>query len=452
MENTRRDFIKKVAAGTAGVTLGGIAFSPKSYARIIGANDRVNVGIVGFSNRARGALIPAFIRNYEQMNFDIVGVSDIWNRRREEGSKFLEEKLGHKVSVYQNNDQLYEDKDIDAVIISTADFQHALHAVEAAENGKDAYIEKPFAETMEDNRKALKAIKDSGIIVQIGSQRRSGRNYHAAADYLKTGKFGDIKMVEMTWNVNQPGRWRLPELVASIKETDTDWKRYLMNRPYEPWDPRKYLEYRLFWPYSSGIPGQWMSHQIDTVHWFTGYPHPRSVAANGGIYMWNDGRKNFDTMSAVFDYGPKDNKNKGFQVIYSSRFTNSAGGIKEIYYSNGGELNLSTNKVTPNGGLTERYASAMNMKPNLLEEFDLAESDVKVVTSANTGADDMVTLHMLNWMECVRSRKTPNGPVQAGYRHSIANIMVTAALRTKQFVEFDENNQEVLAGGKPFKY
>ena len=452
MENTRRNFIKKVAAGTAGVTLGGIAFSPKSYARIIGANDRVNVGIVGFSNRARGALIPAFIRNQEQMNFDIVGVSDIWNRRREEGSKFLEEKLGHKVSVYQNNDQLYEDKDIDAVIISTADFQHALHAVEAAENGKDAYIEKPFAETMEDNRKALKAINDSGIIVQIGSQRRSGSNYHAAADYLRKGEFGDIKIVEMTWNVNQPGRWRLPELVASIKETDTDWKRYLMNRPYEPWDPRKYLEYRLFWPYSSGIPGQWMSHQIDTVHWFSGYSHPRSVAANGGIYMWNDGRKNFDTMTAVFDYGPNDDKNKGFQVIYSSRFTNSARGIKEIYYSNGGELNLSTNKVTPNGGLTERFASAMDMKPNLLEEFDLVESDVKVVTSANTGADDMTTLHMLNWMECVRSRKTPNGPVLAGYQHSIANIMVTAALRTKQFVEFDEKNQEVLAGGKPFKY
>lgn len=452
MENTRRNFIKKVAAGTAGVTLGGIAFSPKSYAKIIGANDRVNVGIVGFSNRARGALIPAFIRNQEQMNFDIVGVSDIWNRRREEGSKFLEEKLGHKVSVYQNNDQLYEDKDIDAVIISTADFQHALHAVEAAENGKDAYIEKPFAETMEDNRKALKAINDSGIIVQIGSQRRSGSNYHAAADYLRKGEFGDIKIVEMTWNVNQPGRWRLPELVASIKETDTDWKRYLMNRPYEPWDPRKYLEYRLFWPYSSGIPGQWMSHQIDTVHWFSGYSHPRSVAANGGIYMWNDGRKNFDTMTAVFDYGPNDDKNKGFQVIYSSRFTNSARGTKEIYYSNGGELNLSTNKVTPNGGLTERFASAMDMKPNLLEEFDLVESDVKVVTSANTGADDMTTLHMLNWMECVRSRKTPNGPVQAGYQHSIANIMVTAALRTKQFVEFDEKNQEVLAGGKPFKY
>lgn len=452
MENTRRDFIKKVVAGTAGVTLGGIGLSAKSYARILGANDRVNVGIVGFSDRARGALIPAFIRNHEQLNFDIIGISDIWNRRREEGAQFLEEKLGHKVAKYQNNDQLYEDKDIDAVIISTADFQHALHTVEAAENGKDAYVEKPFAETMEDNRKALKAVKESGIIVQIGSQRRSGRNYHAAADFIRKGTFGDIKMVEMTWNVNQPGRWRRPELVASIKETDTDWKRYLMNRPYEPWNPRKYLEYRLFWPYSSGIAGQWMSHQIDTVHWFSGFHYPRSVAANGGIYMWNDGRKNFDTMTAVFDYGPEDDMNKGFQVIYASRFSNSAGGVKEIYYSNGGELNLSTNKVTPNGGLTERFASAMNMKPNLLEEFDLAESDVKVVTSADTGADDMTTLHMLNWMECVRNRKTPNAPVKAGYQHSIANIMVTAALRTKQYVEFDENNQEVLAGGKPFKY
>ncbi len=452
MENTRRDFIKKVAAGTAGVTLGGIGLSAKSYARILGANDRVNVGIVGFSNRARGALIPALIRNHKQLNFDIIGVSDIWNRRREEGAIFLEEKLGHKVSKYQNNDRLYEDKDIDAVIISTADFQHALHTVEAAENGKDVYVEKPFAETMEDNRKALKAVKKSGIIVQIGSQRRSGRNYHAAADFIRKEKFGDIKMVEMTWNVNQPGRWRRPELVASIKETDTDWKRYLMNRPYEPWDPRKYLEYRLFWPYSSGIAGQWMSHQIDTVHWFSGFHYPRSVAANGGIYMWNDGRKNFDTMTAVFDYGPKDDMNKGFQVIYASRFSNSAGGVKEIYYSNGGELNLSTNKVTPNGGLTERFASAMGMEPYLLEEFDLAESDVKVVTSADTGADDMTTLHMLNWMECVRNRKTPNAPVKAGYQHSIANIMVTAALRTKQYVEFDENNQEVLAGGKPFKY
>ncbi len=127
-------------------------------------------------------------------------------------------------------------------------------------------------------------------------------------------------MVEMSWNVNQPGRWRVYPNKKHIKESDVDWKRYLMNRPYHEWDPRKYLEYRLFWPFSSGIPGQWMAHQIDTVHWFTGLDHPRSVAANGGIYLWKDGRSNFDTMTAVFDYGPTNDANKGFQVVYSSRF------------------------------------------------------------------------------------------------------------------------------------
>lgn len=449
LNNSRREFLKKTAIGTTGMVLG---FSAKSYARIMGANDRVNVGVVGFSNRARITLIPSLMKHAQRMNFDIIGVSDLWNKRREMGAKFIHEQTGHKVRKYRNNDELYDDKDIDAVIISTPDFAHAQHAIEAAEAGKDAYVEKPFAETMEDNRLAMDAVKKAGIVVQIGSQRRSGKNYHAANDYIRSGKFGNIVMVEMCWNVNQPGRWRLPDLVKEIKESDVDWKRFLLNRPYEKWDPRKYLEYRLFWPYSSGIPGQWMSHQIDTVHWFSGLSHPRTVAANGGIYLWKDGRKNDDTMTAVFDYGPVNDQESGFQVVYSSRFTNSAGGIKEIYYSNGGELNLSTNKVTANGGMIEKYSSAMNMPPNQLEEFALADKDVKVVTSANTGTDSMVVLHMLNWMECVRSRKTTNAPVDAGYNHSVANIMTTAALHTGEKIFFDEKNQEVLAGGKIFKY
>ena len=445
----RRSFVKKSALGVAGAT---VAFSAKSYARILGANDRVNVGIIGFSGRFEGSLLKAFMIHKDAMNFDIVGVSDIWNKRRNEGKSVLTENMGHEVKAYLNNEALYYDNKIDAVIISTADFQHALHVVQAAEAGKDVYVEKPFAETMDDGKAAIKAVKAADIILQVGSQRRSGKNYHAAKHFIDSGQFGDIVMVEMTWNVNQPGRWRRVAEVAEIKESDTDWKRYLINRPYEAWDPRKYLEYRLFWPYSSGIPGQWMAHQIDTVHWFTGLAHPRSVAANGGIYLWKDGRKNFDTMTAVFDYGPSEEPDSGFQVVYSSRFTNSAGGTKEIYYSNGGELNLDTNMVTPNGGLTERYARAMGMKPNLLEEYELSASEVQVVTSADTGADDMTSMHMLNWMECIRSRKQANAPVEAGYNHSIANIMTTAALRTGEYVTFDEKNQEVLAGGKVFKY
>lgn len=449
--NSRRNFIKKSSLGAAAITIGAMGFPASSYARIIGSNDRVNVGIIGFSNRFRGSLLPAMLGHAKELNFEFTAVSDIWNRRREEAVATLKDKTGREIRSARNNDELYARKDVDAVIISTADFQHALHTKEAVEAGMDVYVEKPFAETMEDNRAARAAVEKSGKIVQLGSQRRSGSNYHAANDYIRSGKFGNIVAVEMTWNVNQPGRWRLPELTKQLKQEDTDWKRFLMNRPDAPWDPRKYLEFRLFWPYSSGIPSQWMAHQIDTVHWFTGLKHPRSVAANGGIYMWKDGRENYDTMTAVMDYGPTDDKSKGFQVTYGSRFTNSAGGVKEIYYSNGGELNMDTNKVTPNGGLSEGHASAMGMKANLLEETTLA-AQIKAETGADTGVDNLTSAHMRNWMECVRSRKAPNAPVEAGYNHSVATMMTNAALRTGEFITFDEERQEILAGGKVFKY
>jgi hypothetical protein len=237
-----------------------------------------------------------------------------------------------------------------------------------------------------------------------------------------------------------------------MREADTDWKRFLLNRPFEPFDARKHLEYRLFWPYSSGMPGQWMSHQIDTVHWFSGLKHPRSVVANGGIYMWKDGRKNWDTMTAVFDYGPQDDPASGFQVTFSSRMHNGDDDPKEIYFSNGGELNLNTNMVTPRGGLKENHASAMSMKPNLLKEEGLADTSVKTIASANTGGDATTTSHIRNWMECVRSRKETNAPVTAGYYHAIACIMTNAAARTGSKVTFNETTQEVMADGKVFRY
>jgi predicted dehydrogenase len=317
--------------------------------------------------------------------------------------------------------------------------------------GRDAYVEKPTAHTMADARQFLAAVKSTGKIVQVGTQRRSTPSYQKAAEYIQSGKFGDIVMVEMTWNVNQPGRWRRPDVVPLLKERDTDWKRYLLNRPYEPFDARKYLEFRLFWPYSSGIPDQWLVHQIDTVHWFTGLAHPRSVVANGGIYLWKDGRQNWDTMTAVFDYGPLDDASKGFQVQYTSRFTNSAGGVKELYYSNGGMIDMDKQRVTPEGGLEAREAAAMGMKANLLPSFPLVEQAESVSTAADTGGDPMTSANMRNWMECVRSRKTPNAPIEAGYSHSIALCMNVAAIQTGEKVTFNDETQQVMAGGKAYE-
>src|SRR5271168_3045892 len=447
-DSNRRDFLKISSAALAGAA---VSWNAKSYARVIGSNDRVGVGVVGCGDRMKGALIPSFHLNAKDMNFEFVAVSDIWNRQREEGAAYIQKVCGTSVAPVRNNDELYARKDVDAVVVATADFQHALHGVEAVKAGRDAYVEKPTAHTMADAKAFRNAVRETGKIVQVGTQRRSTPSYMRAAEYIKSGKFGDIVMVEMTWNVNQPARWRRYDVVPLLKEADTDWKRYLINHPYQPFDARKYLEFRLFWPFSSGIPDQWLVHQIDTVHWFTGYPHPRSVVANGGVYLWKDGRKNWDTMTAVFDYGPLDDPSKGFQVIYSSRMTNSAGGVKEIYYSNGGKLDMDKQCVSSEGGMDAKAAAEMGMKPNLLGDFSLSDSVLKAETSANTGNDPMTSANMRNWMECVRSRKQPNASIEAGYSHSVALCMNIAAIQTGQRITFDDKSQQVMAGDKVYE-
>jgi predicted dehydrogenase len=446
-DTNRRDFLKKSGVALAATA---VSWNASSYASIVGANDRVRVGVIGCGDRMKGALIPAFQEHAQEMNFEFVAVSDIWNRRREEGAAFIQKESGKTIAPVRNNDELYSRKDIDAVLVATADFQHAQHGIEAVNAGRDAYVEKPTAHTMEDARNFRAAVHKTGKIVQVGTQRRSTPSYQKAYEYIKSGKFGDIVMVEMTWNVNQPGRWRRPDVVPLLKEEDTDWNRYQLNLPRAPFDARKYLEFRLFWPYSSGIPDQWLVHQIDTVHWFSGYPHPRSVVANGGIYLWKDGRKNWDTMTAVFDYGPEDDLTKGFQVQYSSRFTNSAGGVKELYYSNAGMMDMDKGRVTADGGLNAKYAAEMKMQPNQLQPFSLSDDEQKIETSANTGGDPQTSANMRNWMECVRSRKTPNASIEAGYSHSVALCMNIAAIQTGQKVTFNDKTQQVMVGGKVY--
>ena len=446
-KTTRRDFIKTSAAAGVAAT----SMPAYSYDRVLGSNGRVRVAIVGAGDRMMQSLVPAFFGQAEELNFELAAVCDIWKKHREENTDKIVANAKYaakdkNVVKTRNTDELYALKNIDAVIIATADFQHAYHAIEAVRAGKDVYAEKPFANIMSDAREALKVIGGSKQVFTVGTQRRSTPSYMRAKEYLDSGKFGDIVFADMTWNVNQPGRWRRPNVVPLMKQEDTDWKRFLINRdPKQPFNPRHHLEFRLFWPFSSGIPDQWMVHQIDTVHWFTGIPHPRSVVANGGLYLWKDGRTNWDTMTAVFDYhNPK--TDKAFQVLYASRQTNEAGDVKEIYFSNGGTLNLDTNKVGPEGGLKANHAKAMGKEANLLAPMTLSDEG-GITTAANTGADSQTVAHMRNWMQCVRERKQKtNADIHAAYNHSVALCMTIAAIQTGKKVTFDDKKQDVVMG------
>ncbi len=455
MSISRRDFVKSTA-GTAGILAAG--YAPSLYA--VGANDRVRVACVGYSDRFRGSLVKCFQHHYKELNFDMVAVADLWKKRLVENAvPGLENIFGHKIDAYRSDVELYEKaKDVDAVIISTADFQHAQHAAHAVQAGKDAYCEKPLAEDMYSANMLLDAVNAKrkagfapGAVLQIGSQRRSGKKYMAAKEYVNSGAFGDISYVDLKWNVNQPKRWRRsPDLIASLKKEDVDWDLWLLDRDPAayPFDPRKYLEFRLFWPFSSGTPGQWMCHQIDTVAWFTGYRYPKTAVSSGGLYQWVDGRQSYDTFTTILEYGESGVKGKGFQGVFQSHQTNCGGGSKpnaespiEKYFGPNGCVDMGRGMVTNEGVETK----------DGWQETALPAPKEDVVTSANTGGDSLTSSHMRNWMECVRARKDPNASVDAGYSHAIALIMANAAARTGMRATFDEARREVMVGGKPFK-
>lgn len=459
----RRNFVKMGSLTVASSLMGDIvraqhapSLSASAYYR---TNETVRVGCVGYSDRFKSTLLPCFLDSSKELNFDLVAVADLWKKRLNETAvPTLTKALGHSVSAYASDVSLYEHaKDIDAVIISTADFQHAQHATHAVNAGKDAYCEKPLAEDMFSANILKDAVEAKradgkmlpGAILQIGSQRRSGKSYQAAKDFIRSGQFGDVSYVDLRWNVNQPRRWRRPEaLIDSLKKEDVDWNTWLLDRDPKVYtfDPHKYLEFRLFWPFSSGTPGQWMCHQIDTVAWFMDMPYPTSAVSSGGLYQWVDGRTNYDTFTTVLEYGQSGVKGKGFQCVFQSHQHNSAGGPNpnqsaciEKYYGPNGCVDMSTGQVTNEG------VEGATWKAN-----PLPAPKETVVTSANTGGDKLTRAHMRNWMECVRARRNPNAPIEAGYSHAIALIMANASARMGAKATFDPERRQVMVNGKPF--
>jgi predicted dehydrogenase len=299
---------------------------------------------------------------------------------------------------------------VDAVIIATADFQHARMLADAVKAGKDVYCEKPMANDLRDAKNALNAVLDSGRIVQIGTQRRSEGEYAAAAEAIKSGVLGTISMIDVSWSYFGP-RWRRGD-VDQAKAEDVEWRRFLIGKRYRPFDPHQFMEWRLFRDFSGGIPDQWLSHMIDTVHWLTGEHYPKSVVANGGVYVWKDGRENEDTFQALLEYP------KGFLCSYATKFGNSAGDSMFIYGTNG-TMDCSKWTISGSGGGPDKIKEEVKIEPK---------------PSVN---------HMQNWLDCMRSRMQPNADVWSGFSHSLAVIMATKALRSGKKVFYDPGKQEM---------
>ena len=421
----RREFLAGAAAATSAL----------SYGRILGANDRISLAQIGIGRRGRElAGVAAGLKDAHKV--EMTAVCDLWKTNRERAASAATKAYGRGPRAFQYHEELLALPDIDAVIISTADFQHAPLLRVTAEAGKDAYVEKPMANVLEEAKAAREAVRSRKLVVQVGTQHRSEPYQIAAREQLDRGELGKVSKVEIVWNYRGP-RWRGRSEVKQIRAEDTDWKRWLLTKPDRPFDPRLYFEFRLYKEFSSGIPDQWMSHGVDMVHYLMDDHFPRSVVAHGGVYAWPDGRENADTFQALLEYP------KGFMVSYSTSFGNDCDSSTRIMGNKATMINV--------GGEGSQRWTMIEEKGNHEDNPFLRRGRRNVTLADGNGAKGMAwsqrllagavektygplpfssdsnPAHMRNWFECLRSREDPNASVDNGYAHSVAVIMAARA-------------------------
>ena len=458
----RRTFIKQ-AAGTmlaAGMTA-------RSYGRILGANDRIRVAQLGCGGRSRGHVRMIQLAS-QKLPVETVAVCDIWSLAREARAAQVKAAFNLDPQSYKYSEEMLARQDIDGVMIATGDFQHAKLCMEVVRAGKDCYVEKPFANVISEAKEARDTVNASRQMVQVGSQHRSEPYQLAVRDIVRSGRIGDIVHIEQEWNVNEE-RWRfvdmdtgnspemeqdrnmewkkwLLERKSKLREEDTDWNRWLLGKPYRPFDPHVYLEFRLYKEYSSGIFDQWMSHGSDLVHLWTDEAYPESVVANGGIYAWKDGRENPDTCVAAVTYP------KGFLYTYKTVFGNSFRSFSRIQGRDGtianyGGEGASLFTVSKEGARHEWSGSVDSkgvpiVSPSIDQEAVVQVPGAEPPDSRGPGDDSVI--HVMNWLNAMRSRNQPNANVDHGFSASIVTIMAAESYWSGKKLYWNPKTEEIV--------
>src|ERR1035437_3259150 len=458
----RRTFIKQ-AAGTmlaAGMTA-------RSYGRISGANDRIRVAQLGCGGRSRGHVHMVTLAS-RQMPVETVAVCDLWSLAREHRAAQVKRAFNLEPQSFKYSEEMLARKDIDGVMIATGDFQHARLCAEVVRAGKDCYVEKPFANVLSEAKETRDVVKASKQVVQMGAQHRSEPYQLAVRDIVRSGRIGAIVHIEQEWNVNEE-RWRfvdmdtgnspameqdrnmewkkwLFERQSKLREEDTDWNRWLLGKPYRPFDPHVYLEFRLYKDYSSGIFDQWMSHGSDLVHLWTDEAYPESVVANGGIYAWKDGRENPDTCVAAVTYP------KGFLYTYKTVFGNSFRSFSRIQGRDGtianyGGEGASLFTVSKEGARHEWSGSVDSkgvpiVSPSIDQEAVVQVPGAEPPDSRGPGDDSVI--HVMNWLNAMRSRNQPNANVDHGFSASIVAIMAAQSYWSGKKLYWNPKTEEIV--------
>src|SRR6185312_2015452 len=402
---TRREFGRH-AGVAAGLALAADALQAQNSTS---ANDRIRMGFIGVGEMGSGDL--ADMQKTGQI--DVVAIADPYDPHRERAIA----TTNGKAKGYRDFRHILDDKNIDAVCIATPDHWHAIPMIMACEAGKDVYVEKPIAHTVHEGRRMVEAAQKHNRVVQVGTQQRSGTHFQKAVELVQSGKIGKVMRADTWINWNRSVDW-LGNPPDGDPPASLDWDLWLGPAPFHAYNVNRCISnFRWFWDYSNGMVTDWGVHLIDIVHWAMGVQSPSTVSFAGGKWVIDNNTETPDVLQVQYEYPQSPVSTKDFLVTFSTRFVNShedgvhTHGIE--FYGTQGTL------------LVDR------------EGFTLWPEGESAAGAIHSGTSPQHYPHVVNFLDCVRSRQKPHSDIETMYYSTAAPLIGVIAQKAGRKLQWD---------------
>ncbi|MBL8173424.1 MAG: Gfo/Idh/MocA family oxidoreductase [Bryobacterales bacterium] len=429
---SRRAFVGAVAAGTALQA----QVTARSASRVIGAGDRVRVGIIGTGGMGTVHLRAFMKQSEDEKDIEVVGVSDIYTKRKQRARDIA--KLSDK-QVHHDYRDLLARNDIDAVLIAAPDHWHGQMALDALAAGKDVYLEKPMTHTIDEAKAIVEAVKKYNRVLQVGNQGVSAPSTHKLKELIGAGEIGPLLCAQATSARNSLlGEWNYRVEPEGTPET-IDWTRWLGPAPKRPFQPDRYFRFRKYWDYSGGIATDLFFHALGPILYPMGPQFPLRVSAGGGIYVHKD-REVPDTYATMIEY-------PDFYIEMSGSMANAGMGRhhRQAIYGHKGTLVVDGNQVL----LYPETYPELQTRAQRAQPFHPEPKSFPVPSPGPQR--DARTPHTTNFFASVRSRRQPNAPAELGHKMIVAIKLGVFAFREGKTKCFDPAAQRIVDKFSPRK-